>query len=49
MSDRLGKPRLTHGQLYVAASCVGDTEHLHLAENKSVIRKTINVTYGDIL
>ena len=39
------EPTFTHGQLYVAASRVGDAKHPHLAVNNSVSRKTRNVVY----
>ena len=39
----LEEPTFIHGQLYVAASRVGDPQHLHFAVIKSVSRKTRNV------
>ena len=46
---RLEQPTFTHEQLYVAASRVGDPQNHHFAVNKSVSRKTRNVTYKEIL
>ena len=43
------EPTFTHGQLYVAASRVGDPKHLHFAVIKSVSRKTRNVVYKEII
>ena len=39
----------THGQLYVAASRVGNPHHLHFAVNKSAEGKTRNVVYKEVL
>ena len=36
-------------QLYVAASSVGDLQHLHFAVGMNVSRKTNNVVYEEIL
>ena len=47
--DWLAEPTFTHGLLYVAASRIGDPQHLHLAANDSVSRKTRNVVYKEIL
>ena len=46
---RLEEPTFTQGQLYVAASRVGDHQHIQLAVNKSVSRKTRNVIHREIL
>ena len=40
----LEKLTFIHGQLYVAASMVGDPHHHHSAVNKNVSRKTRNVS-----
>ena len=38
----------THGQLYIAASRIGDPQHLHFAVNKRARRKNRNVVYKEI-
>ena len=45
----LEEPSFTHGQLYDAASKVGDHQHIHFAVNKNVSGKTTNVIYREIL
>ena len=45
----LEEPIFSHGQHYVATSWVGDPQHLHLAVNNSVSRKSWNVVYIEIL
>ena len=49
MGVRLEEPTFTHGQLFVAASRVGDPQHLYFAVNKIVSRKTENVGHREIL
>ena len=44
---RQEEPTFTHGQLYVAASWVADSQHFHSAVIKSVSRKTRNVVYKE--
>ena len=41
----LEEPIVTHGQLYVTATRVGDPRHLHFVVSESVSRKTRNVVY----
>ena len=41
----LEEPIVTHGQLYVTATKVGDPRHLHFVVSESVSRKTRNVVY----
>ena len=41
----LEEPIFTHGQLNVAASMVGDPQHLYFTANKSASRKTRNDAY----
>ena len=48
MGVELDDPTFTHGQLYVMASRVADSTHLHLAVNNSVSRKTRNVVHKEI-
>ena len=43
------KPTFAHGQLYVAASLVGDPQHLQFAVDYSISRKTRNVAYKEII
>ena len=38
----------TFGQLYVAASWVGDPQLQYIAVNKSISRNTMNVVYKEI-
>ena len=45
----LEESTFTHGQLYVAAARVGDSQRLHFAVDKSVRRKTRNVVFKEIL
>ena len=46
---RLDELSFTHGRLYVTTSRVRDPQHLHLAADKSVSRKTRNAVYKQIL
>ena len=43
------EPTFSHGQLYVAASMIGDPLNLHFSVNKSISRKTRNGVYKEIL
>ena len=45
----LEEPIVTHGQLYVTATRVGDPRHLHFVVSESVNRKTRNVVYKEFL
>ena len=49
MGDWLEEPTFTRGQFYVAASRVVDPQHLHLAVNSNVGRKTRNDACKEIL
>ena len=45
----LEEPTFTNGQLYIAASKVGDPQHLHFEVSMSVRRKTRNDVYKEVL
>ena len=49
MGAWLEKPVFTYGQLYVAASRIGNLSHLHIAINRFSDQKKRNVVYLKII